>query len=107
MHIMYDENLFPFSHVQTLQHLKLKLSVAQQQQQQQQQRENSYLLNRTTFWIRNQNSFPGQRFLHNDYSIFPNINLYINIVQIINIGYWCYWKQYQKLVTNSLTNDWM
>ena len=49
MHIMYDENLFPFSHVQTLQHLKLKLSVAQQQQQQQQQRENSYLLNRTTF----------------------------------------------------------
>lgn len=31
---MYDKNLLPFSHVQTLQHLKLKLSVVQQQQQQ-------------------------------------------------------------------------
>ena len=82
--------------------LKLKLSVVQQQQQQQLLLAHSYILV-------NQESkfFTAQRSSHNDYSTFTNINLYINIVQIMNIGYWCYWKQYQKLVINSPTNDWM
>lgn len=79
--------------------LKLKLSLVQQQQ----------LLLAHSYNLVNQESrfFTAQRSSHNDYSIFTNINLYINIVQIMNIGYWCYWKQYQKLVINSPTNDWM
>lgn len=79
--------------------LKLKLSLVQQQQ----------LLLAHSYNLVNQESkfFTAQRSSQNDYSIFTNINLYINIVQIMNIGYWCYWKQYQKLVINSPTNDWM
>ena len=82
--------------------LKLKLSVVQQQQQQQ-------LLLAHSYNLVNQESkfFTAQRFSHNDYSIFLNINFYVNIVQINNIGYWCYWKQYQNLVINSPTDDWM
>ena len=59
--------------------LKLKLSLVQQQQ----------LLLAHSYNLVNQESkfFTAQRSSHNDYSIFTNINLYINIVQIMNIGY--------------------
>ena len=59
--------------------LKLKLSLVQQQQ----------LLLAHSYNLVNQESkfFTAQRSSQNDYSIFTNINLYINIVQIMNIGY--------------------
>ena len=105
---MYEENLLPVSHVQTfeqnvhVQAFEAKIVCCTTTTK-------TELLLAHSYNLVNQESkfFPAKRFSHNDYSIFTNINLYINIVQIMNIGYWCYWKQYQKLVVNSPTDDWM
>ena len=71
-------------HAQTLQNLNLKLSVVTTTRAKQIE-----LLLAQSHNLVNQESkfFPAQRSSHNEYSIYLNINLYINIVQVNNIGY--------------------
>lgn len=98
-------------HVQTLQNLKLKLSVVTITTTTTATRTTTkqieLLLAQSHNLVNHESKFfPAQRSSHNDYSIFININLYINIVQINNIGYWCFWKQYQK-AGNKFSNKWL
>ena len=88
---MYEENLLPFSHVQTfeqnvhVQAFEAKIVCCTTTTT----TTKIEVLRAHSYNLVNQESkfFTAQRSSHNDYSIFTNINLYINIVQIMNIGY--------------------